>query len=231
MAAAGLDVHAYDQRGQRRIGRPPRPCRSLVAVPRRPRGTLPRRPRRGAARQVGPLYGHSMGGLVVLGYLLTERSETRPRRPLVARARFDARDVEEGAGARDRPRRCRRWSVPNGIDGSTLSRDPSVVCARSPPTRCAGKASTARLRGRGARGAAPRQARASPGLTIPTLVLHGLDDGLVPAEASELLADATERRAADLPGAPARAPQRARGPRSSTRSSPGSESRATIGHN
>jgi alpha-beta hydrolase superfamily lysophospholipase len=49
------------------------------------------------------------------------------------------------------------------------------------------KVSTARF---GAEGLAEqaRVRRAYPGLRLPTLVLHGLDDGLVPARASEALA-------------------------------------------
>ncbi|MGZ8502333.1 MAG: serine aminopeptidase domain-containing protein, partial [Candidatus Limnocylindrales bacterium] len=70
--------------------------------------------------------------------------------------------------------------------GSTLSRDPRVAEQVAVDPRCT-RASTARF---GAEGLAEqaRVRRDRAGLTLPTLVLHGLDDGLVPAVASEVLA-------------------------------------------
>ena len=75
--------------------------------------------------------------------------------------------------------------VPNGVDGSTLSRDPSVA-EKVGADPLAAKASTARFGSEALREQA-RVRRDYPGLTLPTLVLHGLDDGLVPAQASEIL--------------------------------------------
>ena len=76
--------------------------------------------------------------------------------------------------------------IPNGIDGSTLSRDPEIAAKVAVDPACA-TASTARF---GAEGLAEqaRVRRDFARLTLPTLVLHGLDDGLVPATASEVLA-------------------------------------------
>jgi acylglycerol lipase len=84
--------------------------------------------------------------------------------------------------------------IPNGIDFSTLSRDPSVG-ARVAADSLVVKASTARF---GAEALA-EQVRVRAGarsITLPTLVLHGLDDGLVPATASEVFegVEGIERR-------------------------------------
>jgi alpha-beta hydrolase superfamily lysophospholipase len=77
-------------------------------------------------------------------------------------------------------------AIPNGIDGETLSRDPSVAEKLAADPACA-RASTARF-GAEALAEQARVRRDYERLRLPTLVLHGLDDGLVPPDASERLA-------------------------------------------
>ena len=186
MAAAGLDVHAYDQRGNGgsggRRGHVDRWSQYHDDLAERLRAV-----RAAAGGRPVVLYGHSMGGLVVLGYLLTERPKPDLVVLSVARPRFDARLVEEGAGPGPRRGSRRRWPIPNGIDGSTLSRDPAVAAKVGSGPAGRRKASTTRF-GAEALAEQARVRRDYAGLTLPTLVLHGLDDGLVPAEASEILA-------------------------------------------
>jgi alpha-beta hydrolase superfamily lysophospholipase len=183
MAAAGLDVHAFDLRGQGgsggRRGHVDRWSQfhddleeRLLAV------------RSAAAGLPVVLYGHSMGGLVVLGYLLSERHA--PDLVVVTAPGLDSTLAGwKKALAPLLGRVVPTLSVPNGIDGRTLSRDPTVWKKVVADPACA-KTSTARF---GAEGLAEqaRVRRDYARLTLPTLVLHGLDDGLVPPRASEPL--------------------------------------------
>ena len=196
MAAAGLDVHAYDHRGNGgsggRRGHVDRweqyhddLAERLVAV----RGQSGGRP--------VVLYGHSMGGLVVLGYLLTDRP--RPDLVVLSSPALDSTLAEwKKTLAPTLSRIVPTLAVPNGIDGRTLSRDPAVAdkVADDP---LATKSSTTRF-GAEALIEQARVRRDYGGLTMPTLVLHGLDDGLVPAQASEILASLPNVERRTYPG-------------------------------
>ena len=184
MSVAGLDVHAYDHRGNggsggRRghVDRWSQYHDDLEDRLRAVRATARARP--------VVLYGHSMGGLVVLGYLFDER----PKPDLVV---LSAPGLDTTIASWKKTLApvlapiVPTLAVPNGIDGTTLSRDPSVA-QKVKADPLAAKASTARF----AAEALVEQARVRRDyarLTVPTLVLHGLDDGLVPARASEVLA-------------------------------------------
>ncbi len=192
MAAAGLDVHAYDHRGNGgsggRRGHVDRWAQyhddlaeRLVNV----RGQSGGRP--------VILYGHSMGGLVVLGYLLTDR----PRPDLVVLSSPGLDSTLAGwkkSLARVLSGITPTLSIPNDIDPATLSRDPSVGAkAAADPAN----ATTTTVRfGAEAIAEQVRVRRECLRISVPTLVLHGLDDGLVPAPASEILATvpSVERR-------------------------------------
>jgi len=184
LAAAELDVHGFDLRGQGgsggRRGHVDRWTQyhddleeRLVAV----RATAGDRP--------VVLYGHSMGGLVVLGYLLTPRP--KPDLVVVTAPGLDStlsrwkKTLAPALG-----RFVPTLAIPNGIDGATLSRDPRVAEKVASDPACA-TASTARF-GAEALAEQARVRRDYARLMLPTLVLHGLDDGLVPPSASERLA-------------------------------------------
>ena len=196
MAAAGLDVHAYDHRGNGGSGG----LRGHVDRWSHLHDDLAERLK--AVRDVAGgrpvvLYGHSMGALIVLGYLLSDR----PKPDLVVAASPGLDSTLAGWKKAVAPllgRIAPTLSIPNGIDGSTLSRDPRVAEKVSADPACA-KASTARF---GAEGLAEqaRVRREYAGLTLPMLVLHGLDDGLVPAAASEVLATLPNAERRTYPG-------------------------------
>ena len=191
-AAAGLEAHAFDLRGNGtsggRRGHVDRWSQlhddlmeRLTAV-RRAAGSLP-----------VVLYGHSMGGLIVLGYLLSERP--KPDLVVLTAPGLDSTLPRwKKALVRVLGRALPTFEVANGIDGRTLSRDPSIG-ARLAGDPVAAKRSTTRF---GAEGLAEQERvhRELATLTSPTLVLHGLDDGLVPPRASEGLATlaSVERR-------------------------------------
>ena len=193
LAAAGLDVWAYDHRGNGGSGG----RRGDVAHWSQLHDDLAERllaVRRSAAGRPVVLYGHSLGGLIVLGYLLSDRP--RPELVVVTAPGLDSTLPAWKKGlARVLGRVTPTLSIPNGIDGRTLSRDPAVGArAAADPAIC--RASTARF---GAAGLAEQQ-RVRDALghlpPLPMLVLHGLDDGLVPPTASEPLAalPSVERR-------------------------------------
>ena len=86
-------------------------------------------------------------------------------------------------------------AIPSGIKGDTLSRDPSVAEKTVDDPLCV-KTTTARMAVAGLAEQERVRAICARGFGIPTLVLHGEADGLVPASASEILATAplVERR-------------------------------------
>jgi alpha-beta hydrolase superfamily lysophospholipase len=192
LTGAGLEVHAYDHRGSGgSSGR-----RGHVDRWEQYHDDLAERlgaVRAAARSRPVVLYGHSMGGLVVLGYLLSDRP--KPDLVVLSSPGLDStlaswKKTLAPALSRILP----KLAVPNGIDGSTLSRDPAVA-AKVGADPLAIKASTTRF-GAEALAEQARIRREYAGLRLPTLVLHGLDDGLVPAQASEILASnpSVERR-------------------------------------
>lgn len=184
LAAADLDVHAFDLRGNGgsggRRGHVDRWTRLHDDLEERLSGV-----RVAADGRPVVLYGHSMGGLIVLGYLLTDRP--RPDLAVLTSPGLDStlpgwKKALAGVLSRIVP----TLGIPNGIDGSTLSRDPSVAERVAADPAC-GRTSTARFAAEGFAEVA-RVRRDYGRLRLPTLVLHGLDDRLVPAAASEILA-------------------------------------------
>jgi alpha-beta hydrolase superfamily lysophospholipase len=183
MAAAGLDVHAYDHRGNGGSGG----RRGHVDHWSQYHDDLAQRllaVRAVAGDRPAVLYGHSMGALVALGYLLTDRP--KPDLVVLSSPALDSTLAEwKKTLAPTLSRIVPTLAIPNGIDGSTLSRDPAVA-AKVGADPLAATASTTRF-GAEALAEQERVRREYAGLTLPTLVLHGLDDGLVPAQASEIL--------------------------------------------
>jgi alpha-beta hydrolase superfamily lysophospholipase len=130
------------------------------------------------------LYGHSMGGLVVLGYLLSSRP--KPDLVVVTSPGLDSTlPAWKKAVAQVLARIAPTLAIPNAIDGTTLSRDPRVAEKVAVDPDCA-RASTSRF-GAEALAEQARVRRDYAAITLPVLVLHGIDDGLVPAAASEVL--------------------------------------------
>jgi alpha-beta hydrolase superfamily lysophospholipase len=180
-AAAGIEAFAYDHRGNGgsggRRGHVERwsqlhddLAERLTVV----RATAPERPL--------ALYGHSMGGLIVAGYCLTQR----PQPDLVVLGSPALASTLAPWKLTLAPilgRLLPTLAVPNGVDGATLSRDPSVAARVAADPLCA-RASTTRMAAEGLREQARVRALAPGGLGVPTLVIHGEDDGLVPTAAS-----------------------------------------------
>jgi acylglycerol lipase len=197
LTAAGMDVHAYDHRGQGGSeGR-----RGDVEPWSRFHDDLGERlaaVRAAAGGRPVVLYGHSMGGLIVAGYCLSPR----PKPDLVVLSSpglDDTLAAWKHTLAKVASRVLPTLSVPNGIDPTTISRDPSVAAKTVDDPSCV-KTSTTRM-GAAAFAEQDRVRAAAPqGLGVPTLVLHGLDDGLVPAEASAGFEGAPETTRRTYPG-------------------------------
>lgn len=129
------------------------------------------------------LLGHSMGGLIALEYAIAER----PRPDLLV---LSAPALRGGAPWQHKlapvlARIAPVLPVPNALKGEQLSRDPSVGEAYfSDPLVYT--SATARM-GHQLFTAMARVRDAVDRLRVPTLVLHGGDDTIVPPSASEIL--------------------------------------------
>lgn len=187
LAAAGLEVDAYDQRGfGGSAGR-----RAFVDRWSLNHDDLEDRltaVRSAAGGRPVVLFGHSLGGLIALGYVLAE-----PSRPLPDLLVLSAPALESTIPgwkrllARVLGAVAPHVEVRNAFDGSILSRDRSVG-ERYQADPLNQHATTTRF-GALAIAEQARVRAALPGLSIPTLVYHGEDDDLVPTDASAPLGD------------------------------------------
>lgn len=130
------------------------------------------------------MFGHSMGGLIALSYVLAQRLPRVGRLLLSAPALAAETPTWQRAVAPFLARSLPRLAVPTPIRGEQLSSDPSVgaAYARDPLVT---KTVTARLGDelfRAMEGARERL----PGLNVPTLLVHGGEDTLVPTRATEV---------------------------------------------
>jgi acylglycerol lipase len=131
------------------------------------------------------LFGHSGGALFALEYVLSER----PRPDLLV---LSALPLEGGARwqrfmASALSPLLPRLQIPNKLDGAQLSRDPAVAEAYfSDPLVHA--RTTLRYASEMMK-AMDRVREAIDGLDVPTLVLHGAADTVVPPQASAVLAE------------------------------------------
>lgn len=181
LTGAGLEVQAYDHRGQGGSGG----RRGDIEEWSQFHDDLAERlavVRVGAAGRPVVLYGHSLGGLIAAGYLLSDRPK-----PDIAVLTSPGLDSElaswKKALAPVLGRLVPTLAIPTGIKGETLSRDPSVAARTVDDPFCV-KVATTRF---GAEAGAEQKrvrALASGGFGIPTLVVHGEDDHLVPVSAS-----------------------------------------------
>ncbi|MDH4141824.1 MAG: lysophospholipase [Chloroflexota bacterium] len=197
LAASGLDVYAFDQRGNGGSEGP----RGHVDRWSQLHDDLAQRlaaARESSAGRPVALYGHSVGGLIVAGYCLSPRPK-----PDLAVLSAPALDSTLPAWKKSLARALARVTpgidIPSAIDGDTLSRDPSVATRKAGDPLCV-TTGTARFGVEALREQARVREAAVDGLGIPTLILHGLDDALVPHEASQVFdsAPGVERRT--LPG-------------------------------
>jgi acylglycerol lipase len=131
------------------------------------------------------LYGHSLGGLIALGYCISDR----PLPDLLVLSAPGIDDALAGWKRRVAPilaRLAPHLRISNGISPSMLSGDPArQEAARQDPLMVG--TSTTRF-GALAFAEQPRVRAAADRVSIPTLVIHGLDDAVVPARATEALA-------------------------------------------
>lgn len=128
------------------------------------------------------LFGHSLGGLIAATYA----SGGRPAPDLlVLSAPALAADVPgwQRLAATALGQVAPKLSIPNNFDGELLSRDDAVgVAYRDDPLRV--KVATARF-GKVVFSTMEATADRLHRITVPTYVLHGTDDRLVPPRASE----------------------------------------------
>ncbi|MEO5917975.1 MAG: lysophospholipase [Candidatus Limnocylindrales bacterium] len=184
LAAAGLETFSWDLRGFGASGGE----RAYVDTFARYYDDLA--DRLAAARAALPgrpvvLYGHSLGGLITLGYCLSDRTPP-DLMVLSAPGIADSLAAWKHVAAPILARIVPKLHIANGIGPKMLSRDEGIQQAvQADPL--VQTSTTAWL---GALGFA-EQARvraAASRLSVPTLVIHAEDDELVPVQASEALA-------------------------------------------
>jgi alpha-beta hydrolase superfamily lysophospholipase len=185
LAAAGIATEAYDQRGFGGSGG----RRAYVDRWSQVHDDLEERltaVRSSAGGRPVILYGHSLGGLIALGYAVAD-----PARPLADALVLSAPALEstipvwKQALARGLGAVAPTRELGNDLDGAVLSRDPTVAERYLADPLCH-HASTFRF-GAEALAEQARVRAALSRLSVPALVYHGEADGLVPTSASEPL--------------------------------------------
>jgi alpha-beta hydrolase superfamily lysophospholipase len=185
LANAGIDAHAFDLRGFGASGG------RRASVDRWSQLHDDVEERLAAIRSVAPsrplvLYGHSLGGLICLGYVLDGRS--RPDLLVLSAPAISARLPRwQRVMAVVLRRLAPGTMIRNAFDAEVLSRDPSVG-ERYVADPLNQHRTSVRF-GHAAFGEQARVGIALDRLSIPTLVVHGGDDRLVPTESSERLED------------------------------------------
>jgi len=184
LADAGLDVTAYDQRGFGASGGRRAfvdswsvvhdDLEAQLAAVRARAGDLP-----------VAIYGHSLGGLIGLGYVLTDRP--KPDALVLSSPAIEAAiPAWKRTMARVLGRIVPNAGIKNDFNGEHLSRDPAVAEAYLADPLNVHRTTT---RFAAAAFAEQRRVQAALGeLAIPTLVIHGTADKIVPVESSERIA-------------------------------------------
>lgn len=188
LALAGIETHAYDLRGfGASTGR-----RAYVARWAQYHDDLEDRLASVRALAGGlpvTLYGHSMGGLIALGYILADPPRRLPDLLVLSAPAIAAvvapwkRSLADVLG-----RALPHFEIANDLPAGGLSRDPQVeVAYRSDPLNV--HRTTARLGMELFREQARVEDRLAQigALPIPTYVLHGTDDPVVPVSSSASL--------------------------------------------
>ena len=180
LAEAGIDAYAYDQRGFGASGG------ARASIDRWSQFHDDLEERLGAVRSIDPgrplvLYGHSLGGLISLGYVLDGRA--RPDLLILSAPAIGASIPLWQRGLVGTLRRVTPGLLlSNRLDVDTLSSDPAIgVRYLADPLNQ--HKSTVRF----AHAAFVEQRRVAAALdrlSITTLVIHGGDDRLVPTDTS-----------------------------------------------
>jgi alpha-beta hydrolase superfamily lysophospholipase len=185
LAEAGLEVLGYDQRGfggsggrrayADRWGQVHDDLAERIAAARA-----------GAGERPLVLWGHSLGGLIALGYCVSDGPRPLPDAlVLSAPALASSTPGWQRVMARVLTKVAPTLPVKNAFDGSVLSRDPGVA-ERYLADPLNHHSTTVRL-GAEALAEQGRVGAALGKLTVPTFVYHGEDDHLVPTASSERL--------------------------------------------
>lgn len=127
------------------------------------------------------LLGHSLGGLLALEYTLSER--TRPAVLVISAPALFGGAAWQRAVAPLAAAIGPRLTLPNGLEGSQLSRDPAVGQAYFADPLVVTKTTT--RFGAEMFSAMDRVNAAVDRLEVPTLVVHGGADSIVPPSATE----------------------------------------------
>jgi len=197
LAAVGLDTYGFDNRGNGgstgRRGHVDRWSQYHDDLAERLSAV-----RSASGGRPVALYGHSLGGLIVAGYCLTDR--LKPDLVVLSSPGLDSTLPAWKKGlARVLGRVAPTLAIPNGVSGDTLSRDPSVA-AKLNADPMAARTSTARFGAEGLREQVRVRSAAHGGLGVPTFVQHGEDDGLVPVGASAVFEGAPMTTRRTFPG-------------------------------
>lgn len=188
MAAAGIEVHGYDHRGFG-ASRGPRAYVERWSILHDDLGARLEAVRAETRDLPLVLYGHSMGGLIALGYVLAEPSAPLPDLLVLTSPGLDSTIAGwKQALAPMLSRIVPRLRIPNGFRAGDLSRDPRVDERVAADPLCIGSSTTrlgAEAFGEQARLRALLTTRDS--LAVPTYVIHGADDPIVPVAASSIL--------------------------------------------
>jgi len=131
------------------------------------------------------LMGHSLGGAIALGYLLSDRP--RPDLGVLSAPALVGGAPWQRAVAPMLAKVAPKAAIPNRVVGEHLSRDPNVAEAYFADPLVVTK-STARF-GANAFAELDRLNAELGSLDVPTLVIHGGEDVLVPTESSEELGE------------------------------------------
>jgi len=183
LAAVGLDVSAYDQRGFGASDGRRAFVESWGVVHDDLEGQLAAVRGRAGGRPI-VVYGHSLGGLIALGYVLTDQPKPDAL-VLSAPAIRDAIPAWKRTVAKFLNRVAPNMEIENALDGADLSRDPAIAAAYfADPLNC--HRTTTRFAA-AALGEQTRVQATLASLSLPTLVIHGGDDRIVPVESSEAL--------------------------------------------
>ena len=187
MADAGIGVGGYDHRGFGASGGP----RAYVARWSDLHDDLEGRLAEARSAAGGlplVLYGHSMGGLIALGYVLAEHRQLPDLLVLTSPALDSTIAAWKQRAAPVLGVIAPRLRLSNGFRPGSLSRDPTVdervkddpLCQSSSTTRIGAEGFAEQRRVRSALEAGAR-------LPIPAYVIHGSDDPIVPVDATAIL--------------------------------------------